>query len=138
MEKTADPVDMLVGFSHFEASRALTRHMLSVGYRRIGYLAARLDPRTQRRIQGYQDALREAGCADPKLLTATPASSLRPRGSSRSAGPDASWPASPAPSHNASRVGCPASGTPRQSSYGRMRSGPAPPWNAVPMGGARG
>ena len=75
MEKTADPVDMLVGFSHFEASRALTRHMLSVGYRRIGYLAARLDPRTQRRIQGYQDALREAGCADPKLLTATPASS---------------------------------------------------------------
>ncbi|WP_342360467.1 LacI family DNA-binding transcriptional regulator [Terrarubrum flagellatum] len=75
MDAAATPIDMAVGFSHFDAGRALAQRMLGLGYRRIGYIAARLDPRTLRRIAGYQDALAEIGVRDQTLIASTPASS---------------------------------------------------------------
>ena len=75
MDISADPVDMLVGFSHRDGGRAATRHLLEAGYRRIGFIGARMDPRTQRRLAGYRDAMEDAGLADPRLITTTPAPS---------------------------------------------------------------
>ena len=75
MEPSADPIDMAVGFSHYDASRALAAHLIAAGHRRIGFLAARLDPRSLRRIQGYKDALSQEGLADETLMTVTPAPS---------------------------------------------------------------
>ncbi|MET0606683.1 MAG: LacI family DNA-binding transcriptional regulator [Beijerinckiaceae bacterium] len=75
MEATDAPVDMAVGFSHYEAGRAVTRHLLDSGFRRIGFLGARLDPRSLRRIKGCQDVLQEEGLSDPSLLEATQAPS---------------------------------------------------------------
>lgn len=72
METGADPVDMMVGFSHFDGGRAATEHMIEAGYRRIGFIGARMDPRSQRRLAGYRAAVEAAGLADPRLVTTTP------------------------------------------------------------------
>ena len=73
MELAEDPVDMMVGFSHFDCGRIATRHLVDQGYRRIAFLGARMDPRAQRRLAGYRSALEEAGLFDPRLVTTTPA-----------------------------------------------------------------
>jgi Transcriptional regulators len=80
MEYHEEPIDMLVGFSHFEAGKAATEHLVHAGYRRIGFIGARMDPRSQRRMAGYQRALEEAGMFDPTLITTTPTPSSVPLG----------------------------------------------------------
>ena len=72
METGRDPVDMLVGFSHFDGGFAITRHLIEAGYRRIGFVGARMDPRSQRRLAGYRAAVQAAGFADPRLVITTP------------------------------------------------------------------
>ena len=72
METGTDPIDMIVGFSHSEGGRAATGHMIEAGYRRIGFLGARMDPRSQRRLAGYRVAMEGAGLFDPRLVTTTP------------------------------------------------------------------
>ena len=56
MEIGDSPVDMMVGFSHYDAAFAAISHILEQGRRRIGFLGARMDPRVQRRFEGYRDA----------------------------------------------------------------------------------
>ncbi|MEO5808352.1 LacI family DNA-binding transcriptional regulator [Devosia sp.] len=68
MEVGANPIDMQVGFSHEDAAGAGTRHLLSKGYRRIGFLAGQMDPRTQRRLAGYSRVMHEAGRFDEALI----------------------------------------------------------------------
>lgn len=75
METSSDPIDMMVGFSHLEAARAATRHLIDSGYRRPGFIAARLDPRTQRRLEGFRDVARERGLLAPGRIVTTPAAS---------------------------------------------------------------
>jgi len=72
METGPTPYDMMIGFSHEMASRAATRHLLDQGYQRPGYIAARLDPRTQRRLQGFREEAEQAGVYDPKRIVASP------------------------------------------------------------------
>ena len=64
MEISSDPVDMLIGFSHFDGGKAATNHLIEQGYRRIGFIGARMDPRSQRRLAGYRRAMEEAGLLD--------------------------------------------------------------------------
>lgn len=72
METGPDPVDMMVGFSHFEGGKAAAEHLIEAGYRRIGFIGARMDPRSQRRLAGYRAAMEAAGLFDPRLTTTTP------------------------------------------------------------------
>ena len=58
METGPDPIDMMIGFSHLDGGRAATQHLIDAGYRRIGFLGARMDPRSQRRLAGYRAAMR--------------------------------------------------------------------------------
>ena len=58
MEIGDSPVDMMVGFSHYDAAFAAISHILEQGCRRIGFLGARMDPRVQRRFDGYRDAMK--------------------------------------------------------------------------------
>jgi LacI family gluconate utilization system Gnt-I transcriptional repressor len=76
MEIGSSPVDMMIGFSHFEAAKAGIFHLLEQGYRRIGFLGARMDARVQRRLEGYQAAMNDAALFDPRrvVTTATPSS----------------------------------------------------------------
>ncbi|MBX3569308.1 MAG: LacI family DNA-binding transcriptional regulator [Rhizobiaceae bacterium] len=72
MEIGPDPVDMMVGFSHRDSGEAATRHMIERGYRRIGFIGARMDPRSQRRLAGYRAAMEKSGLYDPRLVNTTP------------------------------------------------------------------
>lgn len=74
METGPDPVDMMVGFSHYDAAFTAVSHLISQGRKRIGLLGARMDPRVQRRLEGYRDALKQSSLYDPALIltTATP------------------------------------------------------------------
>jgi len=56
-----------VGFSQHAAGAAAARHLLAAGRKRLGYVAAQLDPRALARGEGFREALREAGCYDPGL-----------------------------------------------------------------------
>jgi len=75
MEIGDDPIDMMVGFSHRDAGRAATRHLAERGYRRIAFLGARMDPRTQRRLEGYGEVMKAAGLYDDRLIVTTPRAS---------------------------------------------------------------
>ncbi len=59
MEVTDDPIDINIGLSQVEAGRAATRYLFDLGCRRIGHIAARLDARSRRRMDGYTSAMRE-------------------------------------------------------------------------------
>jgi LacI family gluconate utilization system Gnt-I transcriptional repressor len=58
-------IDMAVGFSNFEAARAMTRHLLERGYRRIHYAGGTQtdNDRTRSREAGFRQAMADAGRA---------------------------------------------------------------------------
>src|SRR3990170_2749599 len=72
MEIGPDPVDMMVGFSHYDAAFAGVSHLISQGFQRIGFVGAQMDPRMQRRLQGYRDAMKAAALFDPRSIVTTP------------------------------------------------------------------
>ena len=49
-----------------------TEHLIEAGYRRVGFIGARMDPRSQRRLAGYRIAMEKVGLFDPRLITTTP------------------------------------------------------------------
>lgn len=58
-------IDIVIGFSNRAAGRASARHLLSRGYRRIGYVGHDfgLDRRAGKRFAGFCEVLAEAGLA---------------------------------------------------------------------------
>jgi LacI family gluconate utilization system Gnt-I transcriptional repressor len=75
MDIGPDPIDMMIGFSHFEGGKAAASHLLDVGCRNVGFIGARMDPRSNRRLQGYRSAMQAAGRSDDRLVTTTPMAS---------------------------------------------------------------
>nr|WP_314487481.1 LacI family DNA-binding transcriptional regulator [uncultured Pseudomonas sp.] len=72
MELGGQAEDFAVGFSQFEAGRAAARHLLERGRRRLGFIAAQLDPRVMQRAEGFRQGLREAGLSAPELELLVP------------------------------------------------------------------
>lgn len=72
MELTGDPIDINIGISQHQAAYAATRHLLDLGHRRIGHMSARLDARARRRIEGYRQAMEEAGLDPTDTIAASP------------------------------------------------------------------
>ncbi len=72
MDLGDDPIDMSIGLSHHAAAKAATEHLIAQGYRAPGFLGARMDPRTQKRLEGYRAAVHEAGLFDPERVITTP------------------------------------------------------------------
>lgn len=72
MEIGPDPIDMMIGFSHFEAARTATEHLLAQGYRRPAFLGARMDPRSHRRLAGFRAAASAAGRFAAERVVTTP------------------------------------------------------------------
>lgn len=56
-----DPMDVVVSFSNYEATKAMTRHIASRGYRQIALITSSLSARSPERRRGYVDALAECG-----------------------------------------------------------------------------
>jgi LacI family gluconate utilization system Gnt-I transcriptional repressor len=80
MDLTDDPIDTIIGFSHYEAGRAMTRHLIEAGYKRIGFMAGWMNGRSLGRYTGLRDALTEAGMFDPRLITPIDTSEHVPEG----------------------------------------------------------
>lgn len=59
------PFDMMVGFSHSDAARTAAEHLVDAGYRRIGFLGARRDARSTRRLSGFRAGLEGKGLYNP-------------------------------------------------------------------------
>jgi len=72
MDITDNPIDMIVGFSNSDASASAVSHMIEQGYRRIGFLGTRMDPRSQKRLAGYRRVLEQYNLLDPALIVTTP------------------------------------------------------------------
>jgi LacI family gluconate utilization system Gnt-I transcriptional repressor len=72
MDLGNDPIDMMIGFSHYEAAKAATLHLIANGFSRPGLLAARLDPRTEKRIAAFKDTTLEAGLFDENRIITSP------------------------------------------------------------------
>jgi LacI family gluconate utilization system Gnt-I transcriptional repressor len=72
METGPDPVDMMVGFSHYDAAFSAVSHLISQGRKRVGFIGARMDPRVQRRLDGYRDAMKKASLFNTNLIVTTP------------------------------------------------------------------
>ncbi|MGY6411897.1 MAG: HTH-type transcriptional regulator GntR [Alkalilacustris sp.] len=72
METGPDPLDMMVGCDQRAGGRAAVQHLMDRGYRRVGFVGARMDPRAQRRMAGHRDALVAAGLWDEALVVTTP------------------------------------------------------------------
>jgi LacI family gluconate utilization system Gnt-I transcriptional repressor len=67
---SAEPIDMLVGFSNEAASFAMVEHLAHCGYRKIGFVSApiRHNDRAAGRLEGYRQAVRKLDLtADPML-----------------------------------------------------------------------
>ncbi|MCV9996870.1 LacI family DNA-binding transcriptional regulator [Pararhizobium sp. YC-54] len=75
MEIGDKPIDMMVGFSHRDGASTATQHLVDCGYTRIAFLGARMDPRTQRRLEGFSQCLKQAGLFDQRLVVTTPKAS---------------------------------------------------------------
>src|SRR5438552_2884472 len=72
---TETPLDSVVSYSNFEASRAMTLHLSRIGYRHIAFvsLATRENDRALERRRGFLAALRELGrAADERLILERP------------------------------------------------------------------
>ncbi len=77
MDSCGPAIDILVGFSHKDAAKNAVEHMIEQGFERIGFLGARMDPRSQHRMQGYREAMEAAGLFTPeRIMTTTSPSSV--------------------------------------------------------------
>ena len=67
---TANPIDMVVGFSNRAAARAMMEHLVARGHRTIGFIGAATDgnPQAADRRRAYDDAVAGHGLADARTL----------------------------------------------------------------------
>jgi LacI family transcriptional regulator, gluconate utilization system Gnt-I transcriptional repressor len=63
-ELSPDPIDMIVGFSNFEAGAAVARHLVERGRTRCAFVGGR-ESRAQARLAGFEAALAAAGAPSP-------------------------------------------------------------------------
>lgn len=72
MELIMDPLDMNIGFCHWQAGYDVAKHLMDEGYQHIGFIGARMDPRVQQRMQGYIKALEDVGKYQKNFIATTP------------------------------------------------------------------
>ena len=64
-EMSPDPIDMVVGFSNFEAGATVARHLVARGRRRCAFIGG-TESRARSRLAGFAAALAEAGLPPPE------------------------------------------------------------------------
>lgn len=77
MGEVEKPIDINVGFSHFDAGAAVAELLLQRNYQKIGFIGARMDHRTCQRLGGFERTLMAANQLDKRrLITTTEPSSV--------------------------------------------------------------
>ena len=72
MGKVDDPIDINVGFSHFDAGAAVTQSLVDKSYAKIGFIGARMDTRACDRLAGFEHVLSAINGLDKKRVITTP------------------------------------------------------------------
>jgi len=72
---TAEPIDLNVGISHIEAGKMMAEYLMSKNYQNIGFIGAQMDFRSQRRMEGFIQALSAAKRYNPDFICTTQAPS---------------------------------------------------------------
>src|SRR5690606_8302026 len=72
MESLDEPLDMNIGISHYQAGFDMGKKLLEAGYRRPGFIGARMDTRVQQRMAGFRQALEQQDCYFQPLFVTTP------------------------------------------------------------------
>lgn len=72
MDKVEDPIDINVGFSHFEAGAAVAQSLVDQSYRKIAFIGARMDRRTCDRLAGFESVLSAINGLDRKRVVTVP------------------------------------------------------------------
>jgi len=64
------PIDQVVGVSDVDAAKAMTHHLASRGYRRIGFVSSgeRQLSRMRKRQEGYARAIKELGFNELRIV----------------------------------------------------------------------
>lgn len=90
----ADPIDAAVGFSNEAAGAEMTRLLVALGYRHIGFVGGlpKGDPRGRLRAQGYASALDERGYGPARQVPVAPANNLVDAGAAALGEMLARWP----------------------------------------------
>lgn len=71
MDQIDQPIERCVGFSHFDAAASATQHLLDAGYKKVGFIGAQMDPRSQKRLAGFKRTMQRAGALDEKCVVVT-------------------------------------------------------------------
>ena len=71
MGKVDKPIDINVGFSHFDAGVSVAQLLLDRSYRKIAFLGARMDRRTCQRRDGFEERLSSVNHLDKKRIITT-------------------------------------------------------------------
>lgn len=69
MDTRSPCIELAVGLDNVAAGCAMTTLMLEKGYRNIVYLGARMDVRTQQRLEGYSQAMQAYGLTPRQVMT---------------------------------------------------------------------
>ena len=69
MDSVSPCYDSSVGLDNIRAAFEMTQMMISRGCRRVIYLGARSDERTMMRLQGYEQAMQQAGLPSGNVMT---------------------------------------------------------------------
>lgn len=77
LELTDRPLDINIGLDQHAAGAAMTQAFLDRGYRRLGFLGARMDYRAQLRMAGWETRMKQAGLSTERCLTTPHPSSYR-------------------------------------------------------------
>ena len=80
MEIGEKPIDINIGLSQRDAGYAATKFLLGLGHRKIAHIAARIDFRAKRRMEGYKQAMADAGIDCTPMVEATTQQSTVHRG----------------------------------------------------------
>ena len=77
MGEVDKPIDVNVGFSHFDAGAAVAQLLLQRTYRKIAFIGARMDRRTCERLDGFEYGLEAANQLDKtRIITSSEPSSV--------------------------------------------------------------
>jgi LacI family gluconate utilization system Gnt-I transcriptional repressor len=68
MGEVPEPIDINVGFSHFDAGAAVAQLLVERSYRKIGFIGARMDRRTRQRLDGFEHGLAAVNQLDNKRI----------------------------------------------------------------------
>ncbi|OOF36370.1 gluconate operon transcriptional repressor GntR [Rodentibacter heidelbergensis] len=74
MESTQTGIQQAIGFDNVAAAQTMVETMIARGYKNIVYFTARMDRRTQLKMQGYEQAMKKYGFEPYSLITEEPSS----------------------------------------------------------------